>query len=165
VVVVTTPATTAAAAARARAVGAAKTAIAPAAAVTTTAAAVATAVIAAVAITAAATAITATALAAITAATTTKTAARAAWRAGFHGAGLVDDQSASAQGFAVHAGNGGLRLGIVAHLDKAKTFGASSIALHHDFGTDHCSELAEFTLQIVVSHAVGKIAYVKLIAH
>jgi hypothetical protein len=65
----------------------------------------------------------------------------------------------------VHAVNGRLRLRVAAHLDKAKTFGATGFALHHDFGTDDGAELAKGLLQVFVAYAVGQIAHVQFAAH
>ena len=65
----------------------------------------------------------------------------------------------------MQAGNGGLGLGVVTHFHKTKTFGAASVAFHHDFGAGDRTELAERLLQVVVAHRVRQIAYVEFVAH
>ena len=80
------------------------------------------------------------AIAAAAAAATVTT--RAGWTR-LHRARLVDDHVAAAQGLAVHAFDGSLRLGIAAHLDKAKAFGTAGVALHHHLGAGDSAELTE----------------------
>jgi hypothetical protein len=58
-----------------------------------------------------------------------------------------------------------LRLSITAHFNKTKTFGASGIALHHDFGTGDGSELTKGLLKITIAHRVRQIANVEFVAH
>jgi hypothetical protein len=65
----------------------------------------------------------------------------------------------------MHASNGGLRLRIVPHFDKSKAFGATRVALHHDFGAGDAAELAEGLLQIVIAHGIWQIADVEFVAH
>ncbi len=138
-----------------------------AAAFTTTAATtVATAAFTTTATTVAATA-TATAIAtaafttaATVAATTATAVATAARGTRFHGARFVDDQVAAAHRLAVHAGNGSLRLGVTAHLDKTETLGAAGVALHHDLGTGDGAELAEGLLQVSIARGIGQVAHV-----
>jgi len=61
--------------------------------------------------------------------------------------------------------NGCLCLGIAAHFDKPESLGAACVAFHHDPGAGDSAELAECLLQVVVTHTIGKVADVKLIAH
>jgi hypothetical protein len=65
----------------------------------------------------------------------------------------------------VHAGDGSLCLGIVAHFDKAKAFGAAGVALHHDFSAGDSAKLAKRLLQVFVADRVRQIADVKFVAH
>jgi hypothetical protein len=44
---------------------------------------------------------------------------------------------------AIHAINGCLGFGITAHFNKAKTFGAACITLHHDFGAGDGAKLTK----------------------
>ena len=126
-----TTATTVTTAAWARAVGAAETGLA--AAFATTAAAVAT------------TTTTVTAAAFTTTATTVATATGTG-RTLFHGTCFVHNNTATAQRLAVHAVDGRLSFFVSAHFHKAKAFGATCIAFHHDFSAGHGTELAESLL-------------------
>jgi len=175
VVIVVSPAAATAAIAWAGAIGAAETTIATAAvaaastavttAIATTAAAIAASVASAIT---AATATVATAAAITTAIAATTAAAAKAARArgtGLHGARFVHHEAASAQWLAIHALNGCLCLGIAAHFDKPESLGAACVAFHHDPGAGDSAELAECLLQVVVTHTIGKVADVKLIAH
>jgi hypothetical protein len=170
VVIVVSPAAATAAIAGAGAIGAAETAIATAAVAAASTAfttAIATAAIAASVATAIAAA-TATVAATITTAITATTAATKAARArgtGLHGARFVHHEAAPAQWLSIHALNGCLRLGIAAHFDKPESLGAACVAFHHDPGAGDSAELAECLLQVVVTHTIGKVADVKLIAH
>jgi hypothetical protein len=58
-----------------------------------------------------------------------------------------------------------LCFGIATHFDKTKTFGATGIAFHHDFGAGDATELAERLFQIAVAHGVRQIADVQFVAH
>src|SRR5665647_3296482 len=140
----TAAATGAATASAAAAVGAAETAIATAAtgAAATAAAAAAT--------TAAATTVAAT--------TTAAAEAAAAWRTCLHGTGFVDDNATAAQRLTVHAGDCRLGFGIAAHFDKAKAFGATRVAFHHDFSAGDSAKLAKRLLQVFVTHRVWQVA-------
>ena len=143
------PATTAAT--RAGAIGAAETTVATAAFTTTaavaaaafatTAVATATAAFTATAAVAAATtaAVATTAATTVAATATTEATARAGWT-GFHGTCFVDDDVASTQRLTVHAVDGSLCICIATHLDKAKAFGATGVALHHDLGREDVTE-------------------------
>lgn len=141
-----TTATRAAASSAAAAVGATETAIAA----TTTGATAAAA---------GTTAVTATAATTTVAATTTAAAeAAAAWRTCLHGTGFVDDNATAAQRLAVHAGDCRLGFGIAAHFDKAKAFGATRVAFHHDFSAGDSAKLAKRLLQVFVTHRVRQVA-------
>ena len=126
---------------------------ATATAVTTTAATTATAVTAA-----------ATTVAAATIATAV-TAATATGRTGFHRTGFVDDQITATQILTMHALDGGLGFGIAAHFDKAETFRAAGVALHHDLGARNSTVLAKSLFQILIAERVGQVAHVKFVAH
>jgi hypothetical protein len=54
---------------------------------------------------------------------------------------------------------------IAAHFHKAEAFGAARIALHHDFGAGHSTEITEGLFQITVTHRVRQVADVKFVAH
>jgi hypothetical protein len=162
---------------RARTVGAAETTIltaafatatATATAITTTAAfTTATATTTAVATTATAAAITTTAAAAVATATTAPipTTATGARGTGFHRAGFVHDDAATAQRLTVHAIDGSLRLGITAHFHETEALGAAGVALHHDLGTGHGAELAKRLLKIAIANRIRQVADVKFVAH
>src|SRR5437867_659387 len=109
-------------AATAAAVWAAETAVAAATGTATAAVAAATS---------------ATAVAAATAAAE----AAATWRTCFHRTGFVHDNAAAAQRLAVHAVDSRLGFCIAAHFDKAKAFGATGVAFHHDFSAGDRAEL------------------------
>ena len=189
----TAGATTAAATAWTGTVGAAETTVTAATttAASTTAAAVTTstttasATTTAVAATASA-AITTSAASAISAATTAAATAAAAittttavaatasaisaattatgW-ACFHGTRFVHNDAAATKRLAIHAVDSGLRFGVAAHLDKAKTLGATGFAFHHDLGTGDRAKLRESLLEIAVANGVGQIADVQFVAH
>src|SRR5262249_6996976 len=50
--------------------------------------------------------------------------------AAFLGPGLVDGEDPTAHLLAVHAGDGGLGLGVAAHLDEAEPLGPPRVAVH-----------------------------------
>jgi hypothetical protein len=125
----------------------------------------ATAVAATAAFATAATTTVATSTAAVTTATATTTEAASTGRARFHGARFIDHNIAAAERLVVQASNGCLGLGVVAHFDKAKAFGSTGFAVHHDFGTDDGAILAKGLLQIVVTYAVGQVAHVQFATH
>jgi hypothetical protein len=151
-----TAATTAAtaAAAIAAATPAATTATIGAATTAATAAAVRTATSPATAGTAAAVT--------TTAAATTPTKATGAL---FARAGFVDHDGAPFERLAVHAVDGGLRLGVRTHLDKAEALGSAGITVHHDLGGRDGAELRKRLMQRFISHGVGEIADVKFVSH
>jgi hypothetical protein len=60
--------------------------------------------------------------------------AAGAWWTRLYRAGIVHGDAAPARRLSVHAVDRRLRLGVAAHLDKAKAFGAARVALHHDLG-------------------------------
>ena len=134
-------------------VAAATAAVAAATAAFTTTAATATAV--ASATTAVST--TTTAAAAITTATT------AGW-ASFHGSGFIHHQSAAAMLLTVKARNSCLCFGVAAHFYESKAFGATCVALHHDFGAGDVAKSSKCTLQVFVTERIRQIADVKFIA-
>jgi hypothetical protein len=137
----TTTAATATATATAAAVGATETAATTATftTATTVAAAAATFATATTVATAAAAFTTATTVAA----TTTTTETTGAGRTYLHGTRFVDDDVATTQRCAIHAFNSGQCFSIAAHFDETKTFRATRVALHHDFGAGHRTELSK----------------------
>jgi hypothetical protein len=96
---------------------------------------------------------------------TTTAAAKAAGGTRFHRTRLVDHNAATAQRLAVHALDGCLGFCIRTHFDKAKTFGTTGVALHHDFGAGDGTELPEGLFQIAIANRVGQIAHIQLITH
>jgi hypothetical protein len=138
----TTATTTAATAAAATTVGATETA-ATAAAFTTAAT-------------------TTTVAAATTAVTTTATSAGRTW---LHGTRLVDYQATATQRCSVHAFDSSKCFGIAAHFDETKTFGATGIALHHDFGAGNSTELSKRLFKIAVAYRIRQVADVQFVAH
>ena len=107
----------------------------------------------------------ATVAATTTTTTTTVATATSAWRTSLHRTGFVDHQAAATQRCAVHAFNSSKGFGIAAHFHKSKTFGTTCIALHHDFGAGHSTELSERLLKIAVAYRIRQIADVQFIAH
>ena len=160
---------TAATVAWARAVGATEATVTTTTAITTTTTVATAAALTTAAITTAA--FTATTVAAATAATTsttkaaTATKATAAWRTWLHGACFIDHNATTTQRLAIHALDGGLCFGIAAHFNKAKALGAACVALHHDLGAGHGTELAKSLFQIAVAHRVWQVADVQFVAH
>jgi hypothetical protein len=144
-------------------------------AVATTETAATTAAAAAFATTAASTAAavgateTAATAAAFTTATTVAAAATTettgAGRTWLHGASFVHNEATTTQRRAVHTFNSSQSFGIAAHLDETKTFRAASVALHHDLGASHSTELSERLLKIAVAYRIRQIADVQFVAH
>src|SRR5262245_24162299 len=79
--------------------------------------------------------------------------------------GLVDGEAPTAHLLTVHAGDGGLSLGVAAHLDEAEALGASGIAVHDHLRRLHRPELDEHALQGAGVHIVGQVAHVQLLTH
>jgi hypothetical protein len=106
---------------------------------------------------------------ATTTTTTTFTAAVATTAftrgASFCRASFIHHDRAAAKLLAMHAGNSCLGLCIICHLHKAKTFGATCIALHHHACARYRSKRAEGGLQIIVTHRIRQIAHVQSITH
>jgi len=103
------------------------------------------------------TAVSTTTAAAITTATT------AGW-ASFHGSGFIHHQSAAAMLLAVEARNSCLCFGVAAHFYESKAFGATCVALHHDFGAGDVAKSSKCTLQVFVTERIRQVADVKFIA-
>ena len=117
---------------------------------------------------AATTAVATTAAAAASATTVAATAtaeAAGAWRTRLHRTGFIHDYATAAERLAVHAGDSCLSFGIAAHFDKAKAFGATRVAFHHDFSAGDSAKLAKRLLQVFVANRVRQIADVKFVAH
>jgi len=96
---------------------------------------------------------------------TAATEAAGARGARFHRARFVDHHVAATQRLTIHAVDGGLRLGVAAHLDETKALGATGVALHHHLGTGDRAELGKRLLQIGVAHRIRQVAEIKFIAH
>ena len=71
---------------------------------------------------------------------------------------MTKNVPATAQRLAVHAADGRLGFFIRTHFYKAKAFGATCIAFHHDFSAGHGTELAKSLFQITVTYRVRQIA-------
>src|SRR5205807_7414198 len=103
------------------------------------------------------------------AATATATAAEAtttaATAAVLPGLGLIDRQAAAVHLFAVHRGDGGLRLLVGAHFDEAKALGTAGVAVHDDLGGLDRAVRREHLFEVAVGHAVGQVPDVQLPAH
>jgi hypothetical protein len=134
---------------------------------TTTATAAATATVGATETAAAATFTTAatTTVAAATTTTAVTTAATSAGRTWLHGTRLVNYQATATQRCSVHAFDSSKCFGIAAHFDETKTFGATGIALHHDFGAGNSTELSKRLFKIAVAYRIRQIADVQFVAH
>jgi hypothetical protein len=119
--------------------------------------------------TAAAFTTTTTTVAAATTTTTTTTAvpttATSAGRTWLHGTRLVDYQATATQRCSVHAFDSSKCFGIAAHFDETKTFGATGIALHHDFGAGNSTELSKRLFKIAVAYRIRQVADVQFVAH
>jgi hypothetical protein len=105
-----------------------------------------------------------------TAATTTTTTAvpttaTSAGRTWLHGTRLVDYQATATQRCSVHAFDSSKCFGIAAHFDETKTFGATGIALHHDFGAGNSTELSKRLFKIAVAYRIRQVADVQFVAH
>ena len=114
--------------------------------------------------TVAATTTAATVAATTTTAVATATAAAARW-ARLHGTGFVDDQAATSEGLAIHTADGCLRFRIRRHFHKPKAFGATGVALHHDFGACDGTKLTKRLFQIAITNGIRQIAHVQFVAH
>ena len=110
------------------------------------------------------TAATATVAATTTTAVATATAAAARW-ARLHGTGFVDDQAATSEWLAIHTADGCLRFRIRRHFHKTKAFGATGVALHHDFGACDGTKLTKRLFQIAITNGIRQIAHVQFVAH
>jgi hypothetical protein len=134
---------------------------------TTTATAAAAATVGATETAAAATFTTAatTTVAAATTTTAVTTAATSAGRTWLHGTRLVNYQATATQRCSVHAFDSSKCFGIAAHFDETKTFGATGIALHHDFGAGNSTELSKRLFKIAVAYRIRQIADVQFVAH
>jgi hypothetical protein len=94
--------------------------------------------------------------------TTTATSAGRTW---LHGTRLVNYQATATQRCSVHAFDSSKCFGIAAHFDETKTFGATGIALHHDFGAGNSTELSKRLFKIAVAYRIRQIADVQFVAH
>jgi hypothetical protein len=135
---------------------------------TTTATTTAAATVGATETAAAAAFTTATATTVAAATTTTAavtTTATSAGRTWLHGTRLVNYQATATQRCSVHAFDSSKCFGIAAHFDETKTFGATGIALHHDFGAGNSTELSKRLFKIAVAYRIRQIADVQFVAH
>jgi hypothetical protein len=98
----------------------------------------------------------------VAATTTTATSAGRTW---LHGTRLVDYQATATQRCSVHAFDSSKCFGIAAHFDETKTFGATGIALHHDFGAGNSTELSKRLFKIAVAYRIRQVADVQFVAH
>jgi hypothetical protein len=106
-----------------------------------------------------------TTVAAATTTTAVTTAATSAGRTWLHGTRLVNYQATATQRCSVHAFDSSKCFGIAAHFDETKTFGATGIALHHDFGAGNSTELSKRLFKIAVAYRIRQIADVQFVAH
>jgi hypothetical protein len=65
----------------------------------------------------------------------------------------------------IHAVDSRLGFSIAAHFNKAKAFGATSIAFHHDLGAGDRAKLTKRLFQVAIAHGIWQIADVKFVAH
>src|SRR5438093_4377805 len=86
-------------------------------------------------------------------ATAAEPTATAATATVLFGLGLIDRQGAAVHLFAVHRGNGGLRLLVAAHFDEAEALGATRVPVHDDLGRLHRAVRREHLFQSAVGHA------------
>jgi hypothetical protein len=106
-----------------------------------------------------------TTVAAATTTTAVPTTATSAGRTWLHGTRLVDYQATATQRCSVHAFDSSKCFGIAAHFDETKTFGATGIALHHDFGAGNSTELSKRLFKIAVAYRIRQVADVQFVAH
>jgi hypothetical protein len=106
-----------------------------------------------------------TTVAAATTTTAVPTTATSAGRTWLHGTCLVDYQATTTQRCSVHAFDSSKCFGIAAHFDETKTFGATGIALHHDFGAGNSTELSKRLFKIAVAYRIRQVADVQFVAH
>ena len=64
----------------------------------------------------------------------------------------------------VKARNSCLCFGVAAHFYESKAFGATCVALHHDFGAGDVAKSSKCTLQVFVTKRIRQVADVKFIA-
>ena len=64
----------------------------------------------------------------------------------------------------VKASNSCLCFGVAAHFYESKAFGATCVALHHDFGAGDVAKSSKCTLQVFVTERIRQVADVKFIA-
>lgn len=91
--------------------------------------------------------------------------ATTAGRTGFHRASNVDGQVTTTHILAMHGLDSRLGFRAARHLDKAKAFRATCVALHHDLGRLDLAKGREVLVQIVVANRVRQVANIKLVAH
>jgi hypothetical protein len=106
-----------------------------------------------------------TTVAAATTTTAVPTTATSAGRTWLHGTCLVNYQATATQRCSVHAFDSSKCFGIAAHFDETKTFGATGIALHHDFGAGNSTELSKRLFKIAVAYRIRQVADVQFVAH
>lgn len=95
-----------------------------------------------------------------TAATESASTAAVTFRLGFS-----DADGSSAEFMAVHSGNGRLRLGIAAHLDKAETFAAACGTVHDDRSAMNRTVLGEPGFERCVIDVVTEVPNIQLLTH
>src|SRR6218665_2955703 len=65
----------------------------------------------------------------------------------------------------MQAFDGGLGFRLAGHFDKAETFGAAGVALHHDFRAVDAAVCAEGLVHVVVAEGIGQVAHIQSVAH
>src|SRR5690606_14628201 len=108
---------------------------------------------------------TAVAAATAVAAGATTAAVAAAARTRLAGTSLIDRQATAVGLPVVEAVDGGLRLGIAAHLHEAEALAAPRLAIRDDLGALDGAVLREQLLQVRAVHAVREIPDVQFLAH
>jgi hypothetical protein len=66
---------------------------------------------------------------------------------------------------AIHTVDSRLGFGIAAHFNKAKAFGATGVAFHHDLGAGDSAKLTKRLFQVAIAHGIWQIADVQFVAH
>src|SRR5262245_40146406 len=88
-------------------------------------------------------------------------AAAATTAAAFLRTRFVDGQRPAVDLIAVHRLDGGLSLGVAAHLDEAEPLGTAGVAVHDHLRRLHGAVGLEHLLQIAVTDTVGQVAHVQ----
>jgi hypothetical protein len=100
--------------------------------------------------------------AAVTAWASATESAVAAW---FQWFCLVDGQGATVVFFAVHGFNGGLRLIVISHFDKAESFAPARVTIRNHACAVNLTKLRKQRFQFRIRHRVAQIPDVQFLAH